>query len=55
MPLLSRFKEPEGMSKRQIVEVIDGMMARREQMQNDLDEIDAIIEDLEDELRLRGG
>jgi CHASE3 domain sensor protein len=50
MPLLSRFKEPTGMSKWQVNEIIEGLKEERERVQEKLNQIDAVLEDMQDEL-----
>jgi hypothetical protein len=49
MPLLSRFKEPTGMSKWQVNEIIEGLKEERERVQEKLNQIDAVLEDMQDE------
>lgn len=50
MPLLSRFKEPETPSKSDLLSRILDKRSERNLMQEKLNEMDAVIEDLEDEL-----
>ncbi|EST11278.1 hypothetical protein [Sporolactobacillus laevolacticus] len=50
MPLLSRFAEPQGASKYDLTVMLEEKRAERDLLQDKLNEMDAVIEEWQDEL-----
>lgn len=50
MPLLSRFKEPTGKSKMQLIDEFETLSGKRDEMQEKLDEMNDVLDEMKDEL-----